>query len=498
MDGVAKDVANHAEDARKTEFDKVVDGARLDLVRAVLTKSHEEAYEAAERQAGEEDDKAAAIVKYVYKVTADNLENAFIEELEQRYNQGELSRVDAQYYLMAYQIGLSVAADQNVVEVGSAVHGLVDEETGSSTEKLYWKHAFHAKRFDQASVPPLFDRDVHDAIMGMVAIRRKRLISRPGHQWDPVDELARQDGIGLFTIHDQIDMSSGSTVLLRRADDGAGTATVVVAVAASKSPWDFARDGDVALDKPPESLQLPAGALVHSGFGKIAAQLVTRGAIFHAIDSHRRSGQTLHVVWTGHSLGGAVATLLAAAFVCRNSARARAIAEAAAGHVDGGDGSANTDHDPVARSRLVTMGAPRVGNPAAQAVVKALTTLTTLVADGDPVPLWPTHTSIARRSVATASRAAASVVRLIPRVPVWEPATLPTYTPVFTDEHIVLHRKPARLEIVIGGATTPPDRPNLAMSTFGFVRYHKLLHYLAIIVNLYDGEVEPTEEAATD
>lgn len=51
----------------------------------------------------------------------------------------------------------------------------VDEETGPLKEKLYWDHAFHEKRFDQANVLPPFDGDVLDALMGMVTIHEGAL-----------------------------------------------------------------------------------------------------------------------------------------------------------------------------------------------------------------------------------------------------------------------------------------------------------------------------------
>lgn len=204
-------------------------------------------------------------------------------------------------------------------------------------------------------------------------------------------DVLTRPGIGWFSVDEdrgQIDMTSGSTAQLHRADDMHGSPTLVVAVALSKTPRDFALDCSVALEEPPGSLNLPAGALVHSGFAEIAHEVVTGGAIFDKIDWHCSDGKVRHVVWTGHSLGGAVATLLAAAYACRTWAGARAAAVTAIAHVVRGDDSTNTTSAPMAsRSRLVTMGAPRVGDEAALAMSKALTNHTCVVAEGDTVPL---------------------------------------------------------------------------------------------------------------
>lgn len=508
MDGAADDAGRH----RKKVFNDLVGRARYDLVRDVHTVSHKEVYEAAERQMEEEwekvkpgevnkDDVAAAADELVNKVAADTLETAFAEELVQRYCNGEVSDAEAEYELMAYVIGLSIAAEQNVIQAGSAVHPLVDEEAWDSTEQLYWAHDFHAMRFDPARVPPLFDRDVHDALMGMVAIRRRRCIYWPGHQWNAVHAVLGSPGIGLFTIHGEhgkIDISSGSTVLLHRADVGADSTTLVVAVVASKTLEDFAHDCDVKLAVPPPSLQLPGGVLVHSGFAGIAAELVTHGAIFDKIHAHHLDGRTPRVVWTGHSLGGAVATLLAAAYACRSSANARDIAVTAIAHVAQGDDSASTARVPSeSRSRLVTMGTPRVGNEAAEAMFEALTTRTSVVAEGDTVPLWPTHTSFPHRFMTATTRVNASLQERIARVPVPRPAPLPTFAQARADQHILLHRKPARAVVNDGGSTPPRSRPIFPLWAWGFMRYHRLNYYLGVFVNLYDDAVGQTDEAAT-
>lgn len=196
-------------------------------------------------------------------------------------------------------------------------------------------------------------------------------------------------------MRSMVNVHNGSTVLLRRDN----TQTLVVAVSATKTLSDYLRNYEVGLVPPPPVLSLPEDMRVHEGWAAIAVHLVEAegGALFSKIDAHRLTDEPLRVVWAGHSLGAAVATLLATSAACRASDEARVLAVAAASGATRGVTAA------ADRSVLVTSGAPRVGNAAMRAVVKALTTHTSVVAEGDAVQQAPAYTSFRHHLVPSGS-----------------------------------------------------------------------------------------------
>lgn len=494
MDSAAMDVADDAGRLREKVFDDLVHRAQRDLALRLL--SHVAEFSAAKRQVEEESEKqkpgevhkdaeVAAATENVKEEAANALETAFVKELEQRCNEGELTDADAEHELMAYNVGLSIAAEQRAVKDGPGVHEAVDEEAGFVVEALYWHHPFHSQRFDPAIVHPPLGGDVHDAFMGIAAIWRKRCEHYKGDKWRSVRDVLRLAGSGLFFIHEEygvVDASSAPTVMLRCIDDDADAVTLVVAVEATTTLRDWLLNMQVMLAPPPPALGLPETALIHSGWARIAADLVEGGAIFDKVDRHRLEGKPLRVVWTGHSVGGAIATLLAAAFACRASLEARAIAVKAAAHVARGDDSTDTIRAPVEdRSVLVTMGTPRVGDAATQAMFKALTTHTSMVSEGDVVPQLPPGPFLRRRFPTAGRFLGGDAVRQ-------------AYAPALADHHWLLLRAPIDKVVVAGAAAQSSGR--VCLSPMQVARNHSLRRYFEAFVNFYDFETWPAEEAA--
>lgn len=495
MDGAAVDMADDAGRLREKVFDDLVHRAQQDLALHLL--SHVEDFAATKRQMeaeevkrkpgeGNKDDDVAAATENVNTEAANALETAFVKELEQRCNDGELTGADAEYELMAYNIGLSVAAEQHAVKDGPGVHESVVEEAGAVVEALYWHHPFHSQRFDPSIVHPPLGGDVHDAFMGIAAIWRLNSGYYEDDKWRGVRDILRCAGAGLFFIHEEhgvVDASSAPTVLLRSFDDDADAVTLVVAVGATTTLRDWLLNMEVMLAPPPPALGLPETALIHSGWARIAADLVEGGGIFDKIDKHRREVKALRVVWTGHSVGGAVATLLAAAFACRASREARAIAVKAAADVAGGGDSADTIRVPVEdRSVLVTMGTPRVGDAATQAMFNALTAHTSMVAQGDVIPQLPPEPFLRRRFPTAGRFLGGDAIRQ-------------AYAPALADHHWLLLRSPTDKVVVAGVATQSSGR--VGFSVKEIARRHSLRRYFEAFVNYYDFETwSEGEEAA--
>lgn len=510
------DSAGNAPRCREQMFDGIWRQAGIDLYVATRAGSTEAtaAFQDAKSQMLEEWQKekpgemnsyveelvSEAAAETVDKMVADTLAANYATELEELRTKGTLSDDDAEYRLVAYCVGLSTAAEvARSASVGPSGYTPVEEESVSAAEKLFWNHAFHIERNDQAPLPldPL-GNDVHDAVVGIAAVRRHIRLRPCADRWADLRRVLTTTRGGVIFHMDEVngwvDAPHGPTLLLRRNDPH----TLVVAVAATKTLSDYVRNCELELVPPPAALGLPDSMRVHAGWGAVATDLVARD-IFAKIDAHRRPDEPLRVVWAGHSLGGAVATLLAAAAACRASGEARALAVTAArGAADdtGGAPPAATRIAAAARSVLVTFGAPRVGDAATQAVVAALTTHTSVVAEADTVPQAPAYTSLRRHLISprTAAAAGARSGGGSAASPLQPDAS---YVPAFADHHWLLRRSPALVVLAEGVAAQRFVFPRWA---WGFARYHRLTCYLELLVNHYDDLVRdgapPAEPAA--
>lgn len=142
---------------------------------------------------------------------------------------------------------------------------------------------------------------------------------------------------------------------------------LLVAARATSNVAGWLTNAAIRLVRPPPEWGLPDAARVHAGFLAVTTRLGDR--LFEQIDAELAAhaerypaGPPMEVVFAGHSLGGAVATLLAARRGSRD-----------------------------APATLVTFGGPRVGNDALQDAVYERTVQSRVVTSGDPVPgipLW--------------------------------------------------------------------------------------------------------------
>lgn len=136
---------------------------------------------------------------------------------------------------------------------------------------------------------------------------------------------------------------------------------MVVTIKSMQAIRDVVFDLDSALAPAPDCLVLSSRARLHARWAVAAAAFVQAG-MFHTIRHWRSAvtGTPPRVLWAGHGTGAAVATLLS--YFNRTGA-----------------GSSG-------RAKLVTIGAPRIGNAAAQAQVESRVAHIRLVAEGDSVP----------------------------------------------------------------------------------------------------------------
>lgn len=221
--------------------------------------------------------------------------------------------------------------------------------------------------------------DVHHAAIGCALVRAVNF-GRDHHQFGPdVTELLRGTNRGSRYRPLRTVWSSVSSTFLLFHD---GSPTLIVACRPTKKSHarDWIYNLSTALVRPPPALGLPLPApadaggpvdgvepLVHEGFGLAAAAL--KDEVFGAISAWREErlrGQPsadCRVVFTGHSLGAAVATLLALAY--------------------------GLAADGEAPPTLVTFGGPRLGNAALDGAVAAHTAHTRVVVSGDKVAGWP-------------------------------------------------------------------------------------------------------------
>eukprot|EP00170_Pyropia_yezoensis_P003735 contig_15703_g3746 len=247
--------------------------------------------------------------------------------------------------------------------------------------------------------------------------------------------------------------------------------TLVVAVAAAQEVHDWVLDMQVQLTAPPDLLGLPTSVRVDAGWAATSAALIEKG-LFDKIAIHARSqglgpnAPPMRVVWAGHGLGAAIATLLAASAAFRSSVA----------------GSSRAVRDPSKnRAVLVTFGSPRIGNAAAQALVGALTAHTRVMAEGDTVPRLPVGLVAAGSLQADVSG-----------------ATAEQYFPAHADRHLLLRVPPVGpaasadcpgevvKEVAMDVATQAEGESFSCETMFGLLARHNLDHYLASLSIHYD------------
>lgn len=143
-----------------------------------------------------------------------------------------------------------------------------------------------------------------------------------------------------------------------------------VACRGSDSPADWWKDFQVLLMPIPTSNNvLPRPAQVHTGFHKVFASQVedVLSKIDNVVAAGAEGGPT-EVVFCGHSLGGAVAQLLALAFAYRKR---------------------QTGRDPTYFSQIVTFGSPRIGDWPLGLHFEDYTHHRRLFVRNDPIPCVP-------------------------------------------------------------------------------------------------------------
>lgn len=200
---------------------------------------------------------------------------------------------------------------------------------------------------------------------------------------------------------------------------------------------DWLSNSFIMLSKPPPDLDIRSSAgaeipdtdekvlpQVHKGFGFAAARL--KEHVFRNIAEWRKqSDLNRRVVFTGHSLGAAVATLLAVAY---RSAEAGAA------------------------TPLVTFGGPRVGNAALNQWVEAHTAHTQVMAEGDTVAAVP---------------------------------TLDGYVAPYAVRHWQLGRPQQLANQCTSDESQDPAGPVPFVLVYGFVRFHKFTRYMALLALHY-------------
>eukprot|EP00168_Porphyra_purpurea_P012312 TRINITY_DN3237_c0_g1_i4.p2 TRINITY_DN3237_c0_g1~~TRINITY_DN3237_c0_g1_i4.p2 ORF type:complete len:442 (-),score=80.73 TRINITY_DN3237_c0_g1_i4:947-2272(-) len=178
---------------------------------------------------------------------------------------------------------------------------------------------------------------------------------------------------GTYTVVGGTATAAGPVLLVRYGSTCGSRAVLLVVPRSSSNPSAWMRNFTTRLQPPPPAWGLPDGALVHAGFLAVASGLLET-TLFHQIEgevadyaAHHPGGPPMEVVWAGHSLGGALASLLAAV-------ASRRAADAGKGAI---------------KSTLVTFGGPRVGNAATQTGIAERTVHTRVTTALDPVPGLP-------------------------------------------------------------------------------------------------------------
>ena len=130
--------------------------------------------------------------------------------------------------------------------------------------------------------------------------------------------------------------------------------------------------------------------LIHRGFSEAykSCRINLRASIVDALDKcdHRNP---VELYFTGHSLGGALATIAALDTQFYLNQRNQTGTTGTTGTTGGRD-SRNQKQQMKISLKMYTFGAPRVGNhPFAKLVNKMINDSWRVCLDGDPIPAWP-------------------------------------------------------------------------------------------------------------
>ncbi|KAK1865959.1 hypothetical protein I4F81_008480 [Pyropia yezoensis] len=414
-------------------------------------------------------DARQAAAEAAAKVIAVDLDAAKALELKSEPN---LSATDAAAAVLAYRVGLAIAVERAGLLCRAypppEVQVEVVEENAASAEDRFWAHPF---------VPALpgdvLGADVHHAAVAVAVVRRVQRVRhavapsvvRAGFACDGKPSTMSDEGP--YTFEAAVTAEDGTAALVCNHS----LHTLVVAVAAAQEVHDWVLDMQVQLTAPPDLLGLPTSVRVDAGWAATSAALIEKG-LFDKIAIHARSqglgpnAPPMRVVWAGHGLGAAIATLLAASAAFRSSVA----------------GSSRAVRDPSKnRAVLVTFGSPRIGNAAAQALVGALTAHTRVMAEGDTVPRLPVGLVAAGSLQADVSG-----------------ATAEQYFPAHADRHLLLRVPPVGpaasadcpgevvKEVAMDVATQAEGESFSCETMFGLLARHNLDHYLASLSIHYD------------
>lgn len=256
--------------------------------------------------------------------------------------------------------------------VGGRGHG---RHTSEGLGTLLFHHPFRTPEDGApAAAGDVMGPDVHHAVVGVELVRKViRGDAARGVSCVGIHSVLETSPRGShYRLVDTVSVGVCPAILLRHVD----RPTLVVAVAPTQTVEDVLLDCKVRLGPPPEAAQtqlgLPPDVRLHRGWAGAAASLWRlvrpKVAAAQAAEAAARglppTAQPLRVVFAGHSLGAAMATLLAV-------------------------GAAGAATPPGPRVPLVTLGGPRVGDAVLQAVVAARTAHTRVVVAGDSVPRMP-------------------------------------------------------------------------------------------------------------
>lgn len=372
------------------------------------------------------------------------LDDAWTQRLAAREDLGPEQTYAA---VLAYRLGLVLAVDAISAQIRGRV--LYPKSSGDP----FFDHPFcPAVHGEVPTSGDVMGADVHHAAMAVALVResdRSASSRHRGSTWAKLRfQLVHSDRACFYRLEDSIAFSTCPSIFVRHLVGP----TLVVAVAPTQTIQDVLLDFSMNLISPSSEvrvqLRLSQNVRVHGGWATVAAALWPQvSAKINAAQAAEaaergmcRTSKPLRVIFAGHSLGAAVATLLAMA--------------------------AGT---PTAPARLVTFGGPRVGDAAFQAVVLARTTHTRVVVDGDAVPRLPFGLTAATLHVHS------------------------SYAPVAAAEHWKFADSPASAERKVfphrQDSAERFETPLLGGLLYGFLARHSFDVYKRYLVQHYDALV---------
>lgn len=289
---------------------------------------------------------------------------------------------------LAYQLGAAKEADLEGRQDGSrAEHydelvryiGDLERATDALAQEVEMEEAESMQErplLDSPFVPGVVGDDLHPAVhIALIPCSLVRHVK--AGRWVGADlalcrvptKVSRAIAVrrrgGDFSVVGGAAVGSCPVLLVKYTNSLMSRCMLIVAVRATSNLAGWLSDACIRLVTLPPQWGLPEAARVHAGFSAVARSL--EGPLFKQIyaqlDANAGTyptGPQMEVVFAGHSLGGAVATLLAA----RGDSR-------------------------IPNATLVTFGCPRVGNAALQAAVRERTEHSRLFTSGDPLPGMP-------------------------------------------------------------------------------------------------------------